>query len=136
MNLRTRRLGEAELLAWAGAPGHEVWAVTSPTSSATRASRASSASSARGHCTVVDYVLSCRVMGRRVEETLVWFATERARAHGVNGLIAPYVPTAKNTPCRVFFESLAGFRRQGDAFVCDITGVERPRGVDVVVEGP
>ena len=27
MNLRTRRLTEAELMAWAQAPGHELWAV-------------------------------------------------------------------------------------------------------------
>ena len=83
--------------------------------------------------TIADYVLSCRVMGRRVEETLVWFATERARTLGKTKLHAPYAKTPKNKPCLTFFEGLQPFNRDGDVFMW--TGekpMPRPRSVDIL----
>jgi predicted enzyme involved in methoxymalonyl-ACP biosynthesis len=57
---------------------------------------------------LADYVLSCRVMGRRVEESMVWAAQARAgRLGGRNLVIAP-VPTPKNKPCIDFFARLGG----------------------------
>ena len=48
---------------------------------------------------VVDYVLSCRVMGRRVEETMLCAAVHRAHEMGAESVEAVYLPTAKNKPC-------------------------------------
>ena len=60
-----------------------------------------------------DYVLSCRVMGRRVEESLLYTALRFAREHcapeGIRRVVARYVPTAKNKPCLEFFQT-SGFR--------------------------
>ena len=86
--------------------------------------------------TIADYVLSCRVMGRRVEETLVWFATERARTLGKNKLHAPYDKTPKNKPCLTFFEGLQPFNRDGDVFMwTGETPMPRPRSIDVEMIG-
>jgi FkbH-like protein len=71
---------------------------------------------------VIDFVVSCRVFKRGVEETMVAKAVEQCRRWGVERLVANYVPTAKNTPCLAFWET-SGFERQGDgnAFVFDTT---------------
>jgi predicted enzyme involved in methoxymalonyl-ACP biosynthesis len=58
---------------------------------------------AGGTARVVDYVLSCRVMGRRVEETMVHLAVETARAGGATSLEARLLPTRKNKPCLDFW---------------------------------
>jgi FkbH-like protein len=136
MNLRTRRLSEAELMAWAKEPGHELWAVHVSDKMGDAGLTGILGLDASGDAvTIADYVLSCRVMGRRVEETLVWFATERARALGKKTLHAPYAKTPKNKPCLTFFEGLQPFNRDGDVFMW--TGenpMPRPRSIDVQVE--
>jgi FkbH-like protein len=69
---------------------------------------------------IVDFVVSCRVFKRGVEETMVAKAVEQCRRWGVDRLVARYIPTAKNAPCLAFWET-SGFERQGDgnAFVFD-----------------
>ena len=48
---------------------------------------------------IVDFVLSCRVMGRKIEETM---AAHRGRARGnarAQRVVADYLETEKNKPC-------------------------------------
>jgi FkbH-like protein len=109
MNLSTRRLGEAELTAWAGAPGHEAWAVSVSDRFGDAGLTGILDLEVNGPTLrVVDYVLSCRVMGRRVEETMLCAAVQRARQLGANKVEAKYLPTAKNKPCLGFFKA-SGF---------------------------
>ncbi|HEY1956348.1 MAG TPA: HAD-IIIC family phosphatase [Polyangiaceae bacterium] len=139
MNLRTRRLSEAELLDWSRAPGRELWAihVSDKLGEAGLTGILGLELADDGAVVVADYVLSCRVMGRRVEETVAWFATERAKARGATVLRAPYQPTAKNKPCLNFFESLAPFAREGDVFVWNETRpIARPNGIRVEIASP
>ena len=138
MNLRTRRLTEAELLSWAKDPKHEMWVVhVSDKMGDAGLTGILGLEVGDEHATIADFVLSCRVMGRRVEDAIVWFAAERARKHGAQKLVAPYVPTPKNAPCQKFFDSCAAFTREGDVFVWnDESGtLGMPRGVEVAVEG-
>jgi predicted enzyme involved in methoxymalonyl-ACP biosynthesis len=66
----------------------------------------------------VDFILSCRVLGRKIEDTLLATAIHHAQALGVEAVHARYIPTAKNKPCLDFFKSLAPrFQQQGDCFV-------------------
>jgi len=51
-----------------------------------------------------DFILSCRVMGRNVEDAMLAVATEEARRLGANNLIAEYRPTEKNAPCLEFWQ--------------------------------
>lgn len=69
---------------------------------------------------VTDLVLSCRVMGRGVEETLLHLAWWLAHAEGRTRLSAQLLPTAKNKPCLTFLER-SGLTRQGDhLFLWDV----------------
>ncbi len=99
LNLSTRRLSEQEILDWQ-LPQHRsmlaisvsdhfgdmglVGIVSVETNSASGA--------------VVDYILSCRVMGRKVEETLLHIATEELAQLGATTVKIRYLPSARNRP--------------------------------------
>jgi predicted enzyme involved in methoxymalonyl-ACP biosynthesis len=51
---------------------------------------------------IVDFILSCRVMGRNIEETLIAFAVECGRSQGLKRLWLQYAATGKNKPCLDF----------------------------------
>ncbi|HYV50108.1 MAG TPA: HAD-IIIC family phosphatase [Myxococcaceae bacterium] len=110
MNLSTRRLTEAELSEWAKGPGRRLWAV----SVADRFGDAGltgivSTEVQGGQAEVVDFLLSCRVMGRKVENTMVHLAVEHARQAGAKSVRAKLLPTKKNKPCADFWAQQAGF---------------------------
>jgi FkbH-like protein len=114
MNLATRRLSKAELAGWAAAPRHTLltlrvrdrfgdYGLTGIVGVEYDGARAR----------IVDFLLSCRVMGRRVEEAMLHVAAAHARAHHAATLSAEVVPTSRNAPCVEFF------RRSGMAAVAD-----------------
>ena len=73
-----------------------------------------------------DFVLSCRVMGRKIEESLLAIAVAAARRKGASRVRAQYLATKKNKPCLEFFQR-SGFGQQGDDFVWDAsTEYKRP----------
>ncbi len=100
MNLATRRMSESELQAWNALPGHSVWAVSvADKFGSAGLTGIVSLSAQLARCDVVDFVLSCRVMGRRIEASMLHLAVEWARAHGATTLFATLLPTSKNKPC-------------------------------------
>jgi FkbH-like protein len=104
MNLRTRRMSEGELLEWAGREGHEAWAIhVSDRFGGAGLTGLLGLHREGEEVHVADYVLSCRVMGRRVEEAMVWAAKRRASALGAHKLVISPLATAKNKPCLDFF---------------------------------
>lgn len=56
------------------------------------------------------WLMSCRVLGRRVEEAMLDQLVRRARERGVNMIRAKYVPSAKNSMVADHFDKL-GFTR-------------------------
>lgn len=121
MNLSTRRLSEAELMAWAEQEHHRLWTlrVSDKFGDAGLTGIISLEIQDRS-ARIVDFILSCRVLGRKIEETMLAVAIHQALASGVETVYTRYLPTAKNKPCLDFFKSLAPrFRQQGDSFVRD-----------------
>jgi len=57
---------------------------------------------------ITDFVLSCRVMGRKVEETMLHVAVDYTKSAGLRELRAVYEPTPRNQPCLEFLKR-AGF---------------------------
>lgn len=51
---------------------------------------------------ITDFILSCRVMGRKVEETMLNFVISQAESLGLSVVKAKYLPTSKNKPCLEF----------------------------------
>jgi len=67
----------------------------------------------RESANLVDFVLSCRAMGRKVEETMLHVISAYARSAGATALSITYVPTSRNQPCLRFFEG-AGLLSNGN----------------------
>jgi len=60
------------------------------------------------------WLMSCRAIGRTVEQAIFNVLIERATAQDVNRLVGVYRPTAKNAPVRDLYDRL-GFRHGRDA---------------------
>ena len=62
------------------------------------------------------FLLSCRVIGRGVEEALLGQIIERAKMEGVKNVKAQYVQTKKNKPAENFLADF-GFTKDGDVWI-------------------
>lgn len=119
MNLSTRRMSETGLMEWAECEGRAMWAFR-----VTDRFGDSGLTALLGveveddRLRIIDYLLSCRVMGRKVEETLLAVAVAHARSLGLTEVRARYVPTEKNRPCLEFWER-SGFEAspEGEATI-------------------
>jgi len=110
MNLSTRRMSEEELLAWSKKKQRKIWVV-----------RVSDKFGDMGliglvsldvNCQkgqIIDFVLSCRVMGRMAEEAMLCAVIKYSKVLGVDEVWAKYLPTAKNIPCLEFWKHKSGF---------------------------
>jgi FkbH-like protein len=126
MNLSTRRMTEPELAAWADAPGRTLWAFrVADRFGDAGLTGIASLEVEGGEARIVDFVLSCRVMGRQVEEAMVSLLVDEARARGARRVAARYLATPKNVPCLRFWTDRSGFERDAETetFTWD---VERP----------
>jgi len=133
MNLSTRRMTAAELSAWAASPDHAVLTF--------RVADRFGDSGLTGlvglefreqEARIVDFLLSCRVMGRRVEETMLHVAMAHARTRGASVVRATVVSTPRNGPCLDFF-SRSGLTADGpNTFSWNTANsYKRPRSVVV-----
>ncbi|MBE7551668.1 MAG: HAD-IIIC family phosphatase [Anaerolineales bacterium] len=114
MNLTTRRMTEAELADWAGQENHRLWTFrVSDRFGDTGLTGIASLEIEGTAGRIVDFVLSCRVMGRKVEEMMLATVIHHARALGLTEVYARYIPTPKNKPCLSFFEQ-SGMAANGD----------------------
>ena len=51
------------------------------------------------------FLLSCRIIGRRIEETILAYILELAREEKVETLIGEFIPTKKNVPAMDFYKN-------------------------------
>ena len=109
MNLATRRMTEIELMAWAEQKNHRLWTFrVSDRFGDSGLTGIISLQIQKDTAEIVDFVLSCRVMGRKIEEAMLHTAISYAQSFGINHICAKYLPTSKNRPCLEFFKG-AGF---------------------------
>jgi len=134
LNLSTRRLSENEITAWVAESNHSMLAF--------------SASDQFGdmgligiigveiiddQAVLLDFVLSCRIMGRKVEEAMIHLATVEAKRMGAVKMNIRYIPTARNRPTLDVFVNAKLQQTVDNLFVLDIqTGFPRPDTIDFV----
>jgi FkbH-like protein len=120
MNLSTRRLSEAAFVEWGAQSNRRVWTF--------RLSDRFGDAGLIGllslqmddqEARVVDFVVSCRVIGRRVEETMLHHAIDFARSAGATRVLAQFQPTERNGPCRQFLERSGLSNGDGGTFWWD-----------------
>jgi FkbH-like protein len=134
-NLTTRRYSVAELEAVAADPAAE--AFTLALSDRFGDSGITGLAILRfldGTAEVDTLLLSCRVLGRRVEDAFLAFLAERARERGARMLVGRYVESPRNEQVRSFYAD-RGFEPDGDAFRLDLerSRLEPPAGVALKV---
>ena len=106
MNLSTRRMTESELESWARHVGRKLWAFrVSDKFGDAGLTGIVSIEEENTKARIIDFILSCRVMGRRVEETMLHVVITHAQSKGIDEVYAQYVPTPKNKPCLEFWNN-------------------------------
>lgn len=109
MNLSTRKLTEAEMLAWVKQGDRALWSVrVQDRFGDSGLTGIVSVDCGGAEAAIVDFILSCRVFGRQIERLMTKIAVDYARARGKKSLTAQYLPTKKNKPTLDFWEN-AGF---------------------------
>jgi FkbH-like protein len=134
MNLRTRRMTEGELASWAAQDGQTVWTFrVSDRFGDSGLTGILSIEIGDNTAWVADFVLSCRVMGRKVEETMLFKAVQQARVSQCEGLHLEYLPTTKNKPCLRFLQNAGLEPKREDLFCWSLTQhYEKPDPVTVL----
>lgn len=122
MNLRTRRMSEAEILEWNQRDGHFMWVIrVSDKFGDSGLTGIISLEMADKTATVADYVLSCRVMGRQIEEAMIFLLYNFSRKLGARKLVFRYEQTAKNKPCLDFLNTIELQKEAAETFVWDLS---------------
>lgn len=61
------------------------------------------------------FLLSCRVMGRGIEDAILGHILQKAKTQGVSKVKGTYIPTKKNMPCEHFLSNY-GFVKDSDSW--------------------
>jgi FkbH-like protein len=123
MNLRTRRIMGREFLRWlSGGQGRQTLAIrVADRFGDLGLTGLISWELAGDVLEIIDFVLSCRAMGRQIENLMAHLAVEAARNRGSSRVIARLLPTSRNGPCREFW-TCSGFEEpETNLFVWDAT---------------
>lgn len=63
------------------------------------------------------FLLSCRVMNRKVEDAMMAFLCEQALKSGIEVVWGEYIPTRKNLPAKDFYKNLGFTEKAGKYFL-------------------
>ncbi len=109
MNLTTRRLSEEEFKRWAQEPNHWVRVIRVSDKFGDSGLTGIVSMQVDGNTgKITDFVLSCRVVGRKIEETMIHILWNYAKEFKLDKLYAKFAQTAKNKPCFDFWQN-SGF---------------------------
>ncbi len=106
MNLRTRRLSKQELKAWAGQKDHWFYVVQVKDIFGDNGITGLLGfhKTENKEIFMDDFVMSCRVMGRKIEDAMLNFVQEKVQAENGSKLVVEYLKTEKNLPMLEFIE--------------------------------
>lgn len=134
-NMSTRRMGEEAFWQWSQAAGRIVltfWVADRfGDAGLTGLIGAQVAPGVPGR--IVEFVMSCRVMGKRIEEAMLAEACQWLHRQAARPVIAEYLPTPKNRPFGEFIH-----QRYADpaAGILDESRIARPPHIRVISEVP
>jgi FkbH-like protein len=110
MNLSTRRLTSEELNSWNLSKNNNLWVLYVSDKFGDYGLTGIVSGSINGDSMIlVDFILSCRVFGRKIEQVMLAQLFQYAQNKGLKTICAEYLPTKKNKPTFQFF-SQSGFK--------------------------
>ena len=137
LNLSTRRLSEQDIIAWQDKKTRSMMAISITDlfgDMGLVGINSVEALGAKGR--LVDFVLSCRVMGRLVEETLIHLAVSELVKLGANIMEIVYEPTERNGPTLQVLENAKLEKVNQHTFIVNIDfGYEKPNLVELNLLG-
>lgn len=71
-------------------------------------------------CRIDTFLLSCRVIGRNIEGSMIAFISDFAKKRGADILVGEYLPTAKNKPAADLYDKLRFERISDTLFRADL----------------
>jgi FkbH-like protein len=136
MNMATRRMSEVELDLWNSDPKHAIFvmSVSDKFGDSGLTGIIGLQVDEKTHLLhLIDFVMSCRVMGRRIENTMLSIVAHFAKERGLSAIEAQLKPTTKNKPCYDFFKT-SGFEPSvnQDSFVWKVKeAYPISKGIDI-----
>jgi FkbH-like protein len=119
-NLATRRLTETELLEWASQSNRRIWTFrVSDRFGESGLTGLISVEHIGSEAFIRDFVLSCRVFGRRVEDVMLGIVSDWASATNLTRIVADFIPSPKNKPCLEFLQKSGAAISDGHSFYWD-----------------
>jgi FkbH-like protein len=113
-NMTTRRYSDAQIAALAADPKRAVLAVSARDRFGDHGIIGVLILGFDGtECAIDTFLLSCRVIGRGIEDAMLAHAGILARRHGREVVAGEFLPTAKNKPAEGFYER-SGLQRDND----------------------
>ena len=80
------------------------------------------------------FLLSCRVMGRKIEDAILSKILQKAKNEGVQKIIGNYIPTKKNIPCEKFLAE-NGFKKENNIWSYSLTNtIKTPQHIEITHE--
>ena len=77
------------------------------------------------------FLLSCRIMGRGVEEIMMNQIIEKAKSSGIKRIKGEFIPTTKNKPAQNFYEN-SGFKKKDKFWVFNLNNtIKKPEHITV-----
>jgi FkbH-like protein len=105
-NLSLRRMDEQSFWNWVAEPGNAAYVFqVSDRFGDFGLTGLASLSLQGAEARIVDFVMSCRVMGKKVEDALLGFTVAQARAGGADRVSAALVDGPRNGPAKEFFST-------------------------------
>lgn len=113
-NMTTRRYQEADIRTFAGSKSHRVYSVKVEDKFGDNGITGVVIFELVDDTWKIDsFLLSCRVIGRKVEEAFLGDLLRRAKAAGAKQVVGEFIATAKNAPAKNFYREF-GFVLRGE----------------------
>jgi FkbH-like protein len=80
------------------------------------------------------FLLSCRIIGRGIEDAIISYILKEAKNQGVEKIRADFIPTKKNSPAEAFLPN-CGFKKENEYWVYDLNNpIKSPNHLLLEVE--
>ena len=84
--------------------------------------------------TIDTFLLSCRVIGRGVEDGILDYIIKKAKESGVKKINGEFIPTKKNKPAEDFLSNF-GFKKENNFWVYDISNyVKKSLPLEMIID--
>jgi len=120
-NARTRRVSESDIAALQDTPDTVILAVRVADKYGESGLTGVMVADIQGDtCHIVDFVMSCRVMGRGVERLMLSTLVDFAARRGAKTIVCDFLPSERNLPMREFLDT-SGLLKAGDRYQWDLS---------------